>query len=473
MKRIIKSQIFFPLLLIYGSAAAQALAEKEKMTLSEEQVSEIVRRYHPISKQADISVEKSKTDITIAKGNFDPVLQNQTAKKTFDGTNYYYYNRPEFSIPTWFGAEIRGGIEYLSGNRINPEETRGETSYFGISMPVVKNFLMDKRRADLQKAKIIKEATQTEKRSILNTLQRDALHTYWNWVQQYQIYSIISHAVTVNEKRMELIRITYKLGDRPAIDTTEALAQLQSFELLKSQAWVEFQNAGLELSVYLWTSNTEPYYLPETVTPADSTSTTGEKNPGLPELDSLLSAIKQHPELMQYSYKQKMLDIEKKLKFQELLPTVNLEYNQLGKGYNMFKTAAAPLLENNFQYGIKLGIPLRLSQGRGEYKKVRFKITETNLQQSLKQLQMENKAKGYFNELVALKKQVTIQEKAYSNYLLLQRAEELRFQSGESSLFLINARENKALESLQKLVELKTKYYKTLNSLKWAAGILK
>lgn len=176
---------------------------------------------------------------------------------------------------------------------------------------------------------------------------------------------------------------------------------------------------------------------------------------------------------MQYSYKQKMLDIEKKLKFQELLPTVNLEYNQLGKGYNMFKTATAPLLENNFQYGIKLGIPLRLSQGRGEYKKVRFKITETNLQQSLKQLQMENKAKGYFNELVALKKQVTIQEKAYSNYLLLQRAEELRFQSGESSLFLINARENKALESLQKLVELKTKYYKTLNSLKWAAGILK
>lgn len=473
MKRIIKTQIFFPLLLIYGSAAAQSLAEKEKMTLSEEQVSEIVRRYHPISKQTDISVEKSKTDITIAKGNFDPVLQNQTAKKTFDGTNYYYYNRPEFSIPTWFGAEIRGGIEYLSGNRINPEETKGETSYFGISVPLAKNLLMDKRRADLQKAKIIKEATETEKRSILNTLQRDALHTYWNWVQQYQIYSIINHAVTVNEKRMELIRVAYKLGDRPAIDTTEALVQLQSFELLKSQAWVEFQNAGLELSVYLWTSNTEPYYLPETVTPADSTSTSGKKIPGLPELDSLLFATKQHPDLVQYSYKQKMLDIEKKLKFQELLPTVNLEYNQLGKGYNMFKTATAPLLENNFQYGIKLGIPLRLSEGRGEYKKVRFKITETNLQQSLKQLQIENKVKGYFNELIALTKQVTIQEKAYSNYLLLQRAEELRFQSGESSLFLINARENKALESLQKLVEIKIKYYKTINSLKWAAGILK
>lgn len=472
MKRFIKFHIFFPLLLIYGSASSQPHAEKKRMTLSEEQVSEIVRRYHPISKQADISIEKSKTDITIAKGNFDPVLQNQTAKKNFDGTNYYYYNRPEFSIPTWFGAEIRGGIEYLSGNRINPEETKGETSYFGISVPLAKNLLMDKRRADLQKAKILKEATETEKRSILNTLQRDALHSYWNWVQQYQVYNIISHAVTVNEKRMELIRVTYKLGDRPAIDTTEALAQLQSFELLKSQAWVEFQNAGLELSVYLWTSNTEPYYLPESVIPADNISTSGEKNPGLPELDSLLTATKKHPELLQYSYKQKMLDIEKKLKFQELLPTVNLEYNQLGKGYNMFKTATASLLENNFQYGIKLGIPLRLSEGRGEYKKVRFKITETQLQQSLKQLQIENKVKGYFNDLVALKKQVSIQEKAYSNYLLLQRAEELRFQSGESSLFLINTRENKALESLQKLVELKTKYHKTLNSLKWAAGTL-
>ena len=69
-------------------------------TLSAKQLMEIVKQYHPIAKQADIFIEKAKADVTIARGKFDPVLANETAEKTFDGTNYYYYNRPELSIPT-------------------------------------------------------------------------------------------------------------------------------------------------------------------------------------------------------------------------------------------------------------------------------------------------------------------------------------------------------------------------------------
>ena len=80
--------------------------------------------------------------------------------------------------------------------------------------------------------------------------------------------------------------------------------------------------------------------------------------------------------------------------------------------------------------------------------------------------------KNYFNELQTLRRQVMLQEKAYNNYLVLQRGEEIRFQAGESSLFLINARENKTLEALQKLQELKAKYYKTENALQWSAGLL-
>jgi outer membrane protein TolC len=72
----------------------------------------------------------------------------------------------------------------------------------------------------------------------------------------------------------------------------------------------------------------------------------------------------------------------------------------------------------------------------------------------------------------ALRKQIDIQEKAYKNYLALQRGEEIRFQTGESSLFLINARENKTLEALQKLQELRTKYLVAANEIQWAAGLL-
>jgi hypothetical protein len=40
----------------------------------------------------------------------------------------------------------------------------------------------------------------------------------------------------------------------------------------------------------------------------------------------------------------------------------------------------------------------------------------------------------------------------------------------KSSLFFINARESKTLEALQKIQELKAKYFKTVAALQWATG---
>ncbi len=465
----IKYISFFILLLFFSPVKAQ----DSLRSLSAQQVMEIVKQFHPVARQADILIEKAKAEITIAKGMFDPYLKNESAQKTFNGTDYYYYNRPQLSIPTWFGVEISAGLEYLSGNRTDPVETKGEVSYLGISVPLAKNLLMDKRRAALQTAKIFRNASTIEKRNILNNLLLDAMNTYWSWVQHYQVFKILTDAVSVNERRVEFVETAFRLGERPAIDTTEALTQLQNFELLKNQAWLDFQNTGLELSVFLWISAAEPYNLPANIIPADSPQFSTIAIAIVPELNVLLDAArKNHPELIMYDYKLDVLSVEKKLKFQELLPTINFRYNQLGKGYDILKTATGPLFENNFQYGLSLGIPLRLSQGRGEYRKAKLKIMETQLLLSLKQLQVETKVKGYFNELLTLKNQVGLQEKAYKNYQVLQRGEETRFQAGESSLFLINARENKTLEALQKLQELKIKYFKTENSLQWAAGLL-
>ena len=461
------------LFLITMLLSVSGAAQDGLKILSAGQLMEIVRQFHPVAKQADIFVEKAKADVTIARGMFDPVLKNDWAQKTFAGTDYYYYNRPELSIPTWYGIEITGGMEYLSGNRTDPVETIGQTSYLGISVPLAKNLVIDKRRAALQTAQIFKKASSIERRNILNNLLLDAMNSYWTWVMNYQVYNILSDAVKINEKRVELVKTTFRLGERPAIDTVEAITQLQSFELQKNQAWLDFQNSGLELSIYLWSASTQPVNLPATVIPGDDLQATNIAAAPIPELADLIdAALKNHPELLIYSYKLDVLQVDKKLKFQELLPALNFKYNRLGKGYEVLKNLSTPLLENNFQYGISLGIPLRLSEGRGEYRKAKLKITETTLQQKQKAVQVENKVKSYFNELLTLKSQVALQEKALNNFKALQRGEEIRFQAGESSLFLINARENKTLEALQKLQELKAKYYKTENALQWAAGRL-
>jgi outer membrane protein TolC len=60
-----------------------------------------------------------------------------------------------------------------------------------------------------------------------------------------------------------------------------------------------------------------------------------------------------------------------------------------------------------------------------------------------------------------------------TNFEKLLKAEETLFRNGESSLFLINSRENKVLETERKLIELKAKYYKTIYALQWSTGLLK
>jgi outer membrane protein TolC len=88
-------------------------------------------------------------------------------------------------------------------------------------------------------------------------------------------------------------------------------------------------------------------------------------------------------------------------------------------------------------------------------------------------LEIENKVKYSFNELLAVQQQVLLSDKNVKNQKLLLSAEETKFSIGESSLFLINSRENKLLESEQKLAELKTKFFKSILSVQWSAGQLR
>lgn len=451
-----------------------SMAQDSLQILSAEEVLQIVREFHPVARQTDLAIEKAKADILIAKGQFDPVLSNYVARKTFNGTEYYHQTSPGITIPTWYGIEVYGGLENLTGARTNPTQTQGKSSYLGISVPIGKDLILDKRRAFLKQAKLFRSMAQTEQRSVINNLLLEAMEAYWQWVRDYQTYRIMRNTVEINQKRLELVRKSFLNGERPAVDTLEALTQLQSFQYQENAYYLEFQNSGLGLSAYLWKKDGEPYVLPVTVVPQLEWARNPETFNYYPDLaDFMELAYKGHPDLQLYDFKDDVLQVDKKLKFQELLPKADLNYNHLAKGYDVFGSVPeAAFLQNNYQYGFKFEIPLRLSQGRGEYRKAKLKIEENRLEQQRKRLAIELKIKSYYNELVNLRNQITLQRNNYQNYQQLVRAEEIRFANGESSLFLINSRENKVLEAQGKLIDLQTKFFKTVYALQWSAGLL-
>lgn len=429
-----------------------------------------VKKYHPVARLAGIQVDKASAGLMSAKGNFDPLLQFDANSKTFDSKNYYYYNNPELYIPLPVG-NLKAGVEYNGGDLLSPEISKGKTSYLGVELPLAKGLLMDKRRAILQQAKIFTRQSVQERLIIQNDLLFDAYTAYLLWAGAYQQYAIYCKFVEIAGKRLRLVRIAFAGGERALMDTTEAFTQLQNYQLLQNEAFLKWKNAGLELSNYLWKegdsiSILEDSQLPEKLQPFSDMS---DKNAE----DLIAKSTRQNPSLKIYDHKLNILEVERKLKLQSLLPYFSVKTNLLNKDYNVFKNTNSAFFENNYKWGVEFKIPFFLREARGDYKKVQLKMKETNLELLLKRKQTESKIHSYLNEYNALKQQLSIAQSMYLNYQSLQKNEELKFSQGESSLFLVNTRESKLLELQQKQIDLTVKYFKAKYAIEWAAGLLR
>jgi len=431
----------------------------------------MVRSNHPLAKQAQINVQKADADLLNAKGAFDPMIGMDASRKTFDGKNYYFYTNPEIKIPTRIGADIKAGIENNGGQFLSSEVSPGQNSYLGITLPVAKGLLLDKRRATLQQARVLREQSEQEQLNALNNLLFEAYGAYWQWTGRYQLYRVYSRFVNIAQDRFRLVKIGFENGERASVDTIEALTQVQQFQLLQNEALLQLTNSTLELSNYVWDERDSVYLLPPQTTP----DTTGFlRYTVLPDESTIIQqALTGNPQLRIYDFKLNALEIDRKLKRQNILPTIDLKANLLNSGYNVFKGWNSALFQNNYAWGIDFKLPLFIREGRGEYKKSVLKIRETNYELSLKRRETENKLRSYLNETRQLQQQVGISEQVYRNFQTILTAEYLRFRNGESSLFLINTRENKVIETAEKLISLRVKYLKARYAVDWAAGLLR
>jgi outer membrane protein TolC len=221
----------------------------------------------------------------------------------------------------------------------------------------------------------------------------------------------------------------------------------------------------------MWNEAGDPYELLPEISPDPSWNLVEIVTYPMPDIDQSISvASTAHPKLIALGFKQKFLEVDKRLRLQGLLPTLDLKYNFLNEGYTTSKLFAQPLMENNYRFGIQFGLPLFQREARGEYRAAKIKIADLDYTQQQTQLQIVNKVKSTYNELLATQSQVLLYQSNVQNLQKLLKAEETKFEIGESSMFLVNTRETKLLESQQKLAELKAKFFTKILAIQWATG---
>jgi hypothetical protein len=170
-----------------------------------------------------------------------------------------------------------------------------------------------------------------------------------------------------------------------------------------------------------------------------------------------------------YDLKLQDLQLERKWKVEQLKPQLNLNYNLLQTPQNL---VSGNYSFTNYKWGATLYMPILLRKERSSLAITRFKIESTQWELQQKQRDLRTKQIQVRNEWNTTVQQAEASLTSAQRYNQLAIAERDLFELGESSLFLINSREQSYLSAQSKYLEYAAKTQKSALAEQFTLGNL-
>ena len=438
-------------LLMLFFVCSQAWAQTEHLSYTE--FLEKVISEHPVVKQANLVSEIGDARVQTSRGGFDPRFVVDYKEKQYKGTEYYKLLDAQLQVPMWYGLKLKGNFEQNQGTYVNPQNKVPEAGLFqaGVILSLGEGLWINSRMAGLRKAQAYNAQSKAEQQLLVNDILLKASFSYFEWLQAHEKLAIFEDFLSNANQRYRGVKRGAETGDIAGIDTVEARLNIQERKLQMNQAAVELRKARLKLSTYLW-SQDQPLLLQNGVAPVNTDVILGDLLAEIPELN-----FETHPQLAFYRQKIKALQIEKRYRFNKLLPKVDVEYNFLSEEPENFETFNA----DAYKAGLKVSMPLFLRKERGDLKIAEYELQDARLELNLKNNQLETKINALQQQLQAFLQQIDMSKQMVADTQTLLNAEVRKFNFGESSIFLINTRENKFIESRLKQLDIQIKFLKT------------
>jgi outer membrane protein TolC len=404
-----------------------------------------VKAYHPVARQAELKITEAQAKLMRARGNFDPKIGANLDQKEFNDSDYFQLFDAGLTIPVWFGLDVKAGYERNEGVFLNPERMVPDDGLFkaGISLPIGQGLFINDRMATLKQAKLVQTLNEAQRDLQVNEILFQATNAYVNWLQARKEVVLFEDFLANAKIRFEGIKESALQGQIPIIDTTEAKIIVQSRELGLEQAQLSFTQHRLELSNFLWIDDEVPLeiipeIIPEEINPEELDEVLGTNLIMLENFD-----VQNHPLLRFIEVNIESLDIERRLAAERLKPVLDVQYNFLSETPNQFNS----FTPNNYQAGISFSMPLFLRKERGDLKLAKLRIQDATLEYDFVNFELKNNINLAQQEIVSFQKQFNTSASIARDFTTLLNAEERKFSFGESSVFLINAREQQLIEA--------------------------
>jgi outer membrane protein TolC len=413
-----------------------------------------VKKHHPVVKQAGLVIEKGQAQLLKARGGFDPKIEVDYDRKDFKGTEYYDELRGAFKIPTWYGVEFKAGAERNEGAFLDPSlSVPGDGLYSaGVSVQLGQGLWINDRMATVRKAKLFRQQTQSERDLLVNAVLFDATEVYFEWWRAAEERKLFQGILKNAQIRLNGIKRSVELGDKAVIDSVESRIAVKKRLLGFEQAKIDFIKKRLEISNFLWLDGV----------PVEFQSTVIPEKDLLSQIDAALEIMGQsldlftvdnHPKILAMRLKMDQLDVERQLKENKLLPIIEASYDAVSSQWDNGKSYQL----NDYKAGISFSMPLFLRKERGDLKLAQIKMQDAEYDVLATSLAIENKVKAIFSEIDSYLVQNDITLEIVQDSQIMLTAEERKFELGDSSIFLINSRETKLIESSLKRLEVGVK----------------
>lgn len=469
MKRIFIFSLFFWMVFVPLQAQDTSNLNTD-LVLSWEEFYKQIIDYHPIARQAWLLDELAQQELRLARGEFDPKAQLDYNRKEFKNSTYYNLWDSKLKIPLWVG-EVEVGYEQNHGVFLNPENSIADPSgqgAIGIAIPLGQGLVIDSRRATLRQAQYFQDIARADQIKEINKLLITAAKDYWTWYFTQQEYLLLDVAYRLARQRFDAVKLNIQLGELAPIDSVDAKTLFQDRNIAKKQAEVRLQNARIQISNYLWGDNDIPLILAEGIVSESFEDRVAVQQQ--PSLDDLIAfANENHPEIIKSIFKLRQIAVEEKLQRFNLLPRIDVKYNLL-RSINSVDESTNFNFQNNYKFGVNFEFPIFLRKERGKLQIVRIKQSQSEFGLQQTRLTIQNDIQAAYNEFLNLIEIIVLQAEVTNNYRILRDAEIRKYINGESSLFIINLRETKLIESEVKLEKEKADYQKAYLMLYWTAG---
>jgi outer membrane protein TolC len=444
---------FFILLFIFS---LKSFGQEKSNELTYNEYLGYVKKFHPLVKTANLELSRAQANLMMARGGFDPKIEVDFDKKQFKNSEYYSVLNTSFKIPTWYGIELKAGFNQNEGLFLNPENTvpnPGLTS-FGINIPLGQGLIINQRMSDLRKSKLQIKLSNEERKLQAIMVLYDASLAYFNWKKNFNEMKLYENYTTNAQIRFNGIKKLIEQGDKPAIDSTEAGIIVKNRLLNLEDSKLKLMKSKLELSNFLWLENNIPLELSETLIPEEKLGNTIQETLRTNDLLIQNLSIENHPKINALQSKIDILNVERKLKANLLLPKIDVGYSYLSEPsyINNYKF-------ENYKIGLNASFPIFLRKERGSLKLAKFKVQETEFVLDLEKIQLSNKITAQKVEIASLLKQKKIIEDLVKDNQTMLTSEERLFSFGESSLFLINTRENNLVSAQLSQIGLENRFY--------------